>query len=62
MRERLKRPESSDPLTFSTATVTKPQKIMYVFIGGPTDGSEDEWIEMPVKDYAIGQIRRQPYY
>jgi len=48
-------------LAGSTGTECRP-KTVWKFIGGATDGSEIEWIEITVKEAAIELIKSQPFY
>ena len=45
-----------------TGTEAEKTKVVYIFTGGPTDGSEPGhyWLEMTVKEAAIREIKRQP--
>jgi hypothetical protein len=47
-----------------TGTATEKSKVVYVFTGGPTDGSEPDhyFIEMTVKEAAIREIKSQPFF
>jgi len=58
----------SNQQTYSGLMVTTTGNQMiedrYIFIGGPTDGSEDEYIivSKSKKEWAISEIKEQPFF